>query len=119
MFTFNMFMSDLSDGDWATFGHFLVEMAEFDILTNQTLYKDKIQGYFLTAEQQQQDFSSETTYGFAATRAYVAYHDDRFLQYAIDSWNSGRDYTMSDANIKAARLPPKTVELISECNNGK
>jgi hypothetical protein len=62
---------------------------------------------------------SNRTYGFAATRAYVAYHDDVFLQYAFDSWNSGRSYTMSDADIKAARMPLKTVELIPECNNGK
>ncbi|KAK7438233.1 hypothetical protein VKT23_018164 [Stygiomarasmius scandens] len=126
--------SNLSDDDWATFGHFLVDMAEFDILTNQTLYKDKLQDYFLTTKQQKQNFSSEfhpiavavphldsklidgLTYGFAATRAYVAYHDDVFLQYALDSWNSGRDYTISDANIEAALMPPKTVELISECD---
>ncbi|KAJ7117069.1 hypothetical protein C8R44DRAFT_879584 [Mycena epipterygia] len=68
------------------------QMAEFDIVTNQRIYHDSLQ----------------RTYGYAAIRAYTAYQDPVFLQYANQSWSFGRAYTISQT---AGNLSTKDVPV--------
>ncbi|KAJ7438784.1 hypothetical protein B0H11DRAFT_2254290 [Mycena galericulata] len=44
-------------------------------------------------------------YGHAAARAYAAYKDPVFLDYAVQSWWYGRSYTLS-----SQKCPPEAAE---------
>ncbi|KAK7018002.1 hypothetical protein VNI00_018457 [Paramarasmius palmivorus] len=59
-------------------------LAEFDIATNQTRYRDKVANYFLTA------------------LAYVAYKDPTFLNLAKDAWDSNNNYVLSSTGVPPA-----------------
>ncbi|KAJ7577882.1 hypothetical protein C8J56DRAFT_362367 [Mycena floridula] len=81
------------------------QMATFDLLTNQTNYKDQLKTFFTMIAQTDSNFSFEEfiytglTYGYAAACAYAAYKDAAFLVWAQDNWNFGLDNTISQQQL--------------------
>ncbi|KAJ4497584.1 hypothetical protein C8R41DRAFT_732432, partial [Lentinula lateritia] len=91
---------------------FYSQLAEFDLIVNQTTYEDAVQNYFPLAEASRpgllddintnweiynftnKDFSAN---GYAAIRAYMIYNNDTFLAYAEECWNSNQAYALTDA----------------------
>ncbi|THV03949.1 hypothetical protein K435DRAFT_962088 [Dendrothele bispora CBS 962.96] len=104
------------DGEsYGSAGALYSQMAEFDLLFNQTKYRDQLKSYFPLAEQARSSFLDEFVYGYAATKAYVAYKDEEFLTYAEISWNSGNEYTLSDDNVASQSMPFKNFPISSSC----
>ncbi|KAK1234763.1 hypothetical protein PQX77_002027, partial [Marasmius sp. AFHP31] len=97
--------SNLSDTYWPH-GAFLALIADFDIFTNQTRYMRIAQERFLPALQQTTPDTIQ--YGYAATRAYLAYKDEGFLNIAKDYWASERNLTLSDADVESNSSPAKS-----------
>ncbi|KAL0577971.1 hypothetical protein V5O48_004007 [Marasmius crinis-equi] len=93
------------------YGEFLVQMADFDILTNQTRYKDVAQKQYLPAFQGFK--AKQSRYGYAATRAYLAYNDPTFLAIARDYWETARPLTLSEAEVLSGKSSAKTKVAIS------
>ncbi|KAF8183253.1 hypothetical protein K438DRAFT_1599821 [Mycena galopus ATCC 62051] len=89
------------------------EMAELDMITNQTQYEDTLQQDFSTTQETRPNFSAPETYGYAAVRAYVAYQNSVFLQYATQSWSFGNSYTISQTSTS---LAAKNFTLETSCN---
>ncbi|KAJ6544309.1 hypothetical protein B0H19DRAFT_999971 [Mycena capillaripes] len=111
-----------SDGQFAgeayiVAGIFYSQLADFDIATNQTLYQSVLQRYFVLAQANRANFSDELSYGHAAARAYAAYKDPIFLQYAVEAWWFGRTYTLSQDNVDVGRIPGKNFTIGSQCQD--
>ncbi|KAJ7617885.1 hypothetical protein FB45DRAFT_1034119 [Roridomyces roridus] len=70
------------------------EMADFDHITGQTKYEDTLDSLFGQTLGNRSLFSDPLTYGYAAIRAYAAYQNPIFLQYANESWTFGNEYTI-------------------------
>ncbi|KAK1230266.1 hypothetical protein PQX77_006641 [Marasmius sp. AFHP31] len=97
--------SNLIDTYWP-YGAFLATISDFDILTNQTRYKKIAQQRLLPALQKTTPNISQ--YGYAATRAYLAYRDEAFLDIAEDYWSSNRTLTLSDEDVQSRSSPAKS-----------
>ncbi|KAK1235268.1 hypothetical protein PQX77_001510, partial [Marasmius sp. AFHP31] len=93
-------------GTYSSHGEFLALIADFDIFTNQTRYKERVQRYFLPALQQTRP--DPNLYAQAATRAYLAYRDEAFLDIAKEYWASSRDVTLSDKDVQSRSSPAKS-----------
>ncbi|KAK7026524.1 hypothetical protein VNI00_015604 [Paramarasmius palmivorus] len=63
------------------------EMAEFDLLTRQTLFKDRLISKLNRTQDNGDTFLSKKSYGYVALRAYVAYEEDFFLEKAQEAWD--------------------------------
>ncbi|KAJ6559786.1 hypothetical protein B0H19DRAFT_1260480 [Mycena capillaripes] len=122
---------------WGVAGYFYSQMADFDIASNQTKYKDTLSQYFLRASTLRANFSDELyafswdsttrpdycsvsldyglSYGHAAIRAYAAYKDQIFLDHAVQSWWFGRSYTLSDAGISSGKSDAKEFPIEKQC----
>ncbi|KAK1233965.1 hypothetical protein PQX77_002842 [Marasmius sp. AFHP31] len=96
--------SNLSDSYWP-YGEILALIADFDIFTNQSRYKQIAQERFLAPLQQ--TTPNHNRYGYAATRAYLAYQDEGFLNLARKYWASNRSLTLSDADVQSRSSPAK------------
>ncbi|KAK1233832.1 hypothetical protein PQX77_002998 [Marasmius sp. AFHP31] len=122
LFTSTQPPSKLPDQYWP-YGEFLALIADFDIITNQTRYKQIVQERFLPALQRTtpdlvpvQDVDTllyrivgnKFRYGYAATRAYLAYQDEGFLTIAKDYWTSNRSLTLSDEDVQSRSSPAKS-----------
>ncbi|KAJ7798538.1 hypothetical protein B0H14DRAFT_3492427 [Mycena olivaceomarginata] len=115
------------------------EMAQFDMITNQTQYENILQQSFSRTQQTRPNFADEhvspeyffpflfiystvallqlnfgLTYGYAALQAYLAYQNSTFLQYAIQSWSFGRSLTLSQAGTT---LSGKNFTVLGSCND--
>ncbi|KAJ7923590.1 hypothetical protein B0H13DRAFT_2655064 [Mycena leptocephala] len=117
--------------DYIIAGNFYYQMAEFDIVSNGTQYRDALQRYFPLAQTNRGNFTDTLvsilsanpelfvhyglSYGYAAARAYVAYKDRVFLQYAVESWWFGRTYTLSQADIDAGKIGVKNFSVPALC----
>ncbi|KAK1224242.1 hypothetical protein PQX77_012864 [Marasmius sp. AFHP31] len=97
--------SDVFDKFWP-YGAFLALTADFDIFTNQTRYKRIAEERFLPTLQRTTPDTNQ--YGYAATRAYLAYKDEGFLNIAKDYWASERNLTLSDADVESNSSPAKS-----------
>ncbi|KAF8205423.1 hypothetical protein K438DRAFT_1579659, partial [Mycena galopus ATCC 62051] len=91
------------------------QMAEFDMVTNQTKYADTLKQYFLEAPHRQSNFSDLLAYGHAASRAYAAYNDSVFYDYAVQSWWFGQEYTLSSQEVAAGKTAVKNFTLVQQC----
>ncbi|KAK1215034.1 hypothetical protein PQX77_022384 [Marasmius sp. AFHP31] len=91
------------------YGELLARLADFDLLTNQTRYKDVAQKRYLPALERldPQAALRDRSYAYAATRAYLAYQDEGFLRIAKDYWNSSQRLTISQADVRSGDLPAK------------
>ncbi|KAK1221950.1 hypothetical protein PQX77_015240 [Marasmius sp. AFHP31] len=115
LFTSTQPPSNLSDQYWP-YGEFLALIADFDIITNQTRYKQIVQERFLPALQRttldtvivSTLIGSKLRYGYAATRAYLAYQDEGFLTIAKDYWASTKSFTLSDEDVQSRSSPAKS-----------
>ncbi|KAJ7832726.1 hypothetical protein B0H13DRAFT_2370794 [Mycena leptocephala] len=87
------------------------EMAEFDIATNQTTYQAVLEEYFPLAATGRTNFSDGAIFGRAAARAYVAYKNPTFLDYAVQSWWFGRAYTISPADAASGSISTKDFPI--------
>ncbi|KAJ7277179.1 hypothetical protein C8J57DRAFT_1308709 [Mycena rebaudengoi] len=95
-------------------------MAEFDLSTQQTRYKETLENHFPLAEEISSNFSDKLinyglSYGRAAAKAYSAYGTQNFLDYAIKSWWFGRKYTLSQDNISSGKTDVKDFPLTKLC----
>ncbi|KAJ7351404.1 hypothetical protein DFH08DRAFT_935093 [Mycena albidolilacea] len=98
------------------------EMAQFDMITNQTQYEIFLQQSFSRTQQARPNFADEqlraepatpVTYGYAAIQAYLAYQNSTFLEYAIQSWSFGRSLTLSQAGTT---LSGKNFTVLGSCD---
>ncbi|KAJ7827102.1 hypothetical protein B0H13DRAFT_2374018 [Mycena leptocephala] len=91
------------------------QMADFDDLTNQTMYEDQLLGFISAATKSQQDPAKPESVGHAAIRAYAAYKNPVFLELANESWAFARSYTISQANIASGSVLGKDFPLQLSC----
>ncbi|KAJ7837682.1 hypothetical protein B0H14DRAFT_3460012 [Mycena olivaceomarginata] len=97
-------------------GSFYGQMAEFDLITKQTMWEKSLKTYFQVA--QSAHVYHALTYGRAAALAYAAYKDQTFLDYAMQSWWFGRAYTLSQDDVSAGRISAKNLSPLQEvCQN--
>ncbi|KAJ7060915.1 hypothetical protein C8F01DRAFT_1141274 [Mycena amicta] len=106
-----------SDADYFIPAIFYSQLAAFDIATNGTQYQDSLTRYFSLAQTVSTNFSSTKMYGYAAAQAYIAYHDAVFLQYAVEAWNTGSKYTLSQADVDGGTMASslKNFPLAKTC----
>ncbi|KAJ6578275.1 hypothetical protein B0H19DRAFT_932063, partial [Mycena capillaripes] len=98
-------------------GQLYFQMAEFHIASNQTKYKDILKEYFLKAPQRSSNFADVFAYGHAGAITYIAYKDQVFLDYAIQSWWFGHTYTLTPQQVAAGKTDIKNFTIISQCQN--
>ncbi|EEB93405.1 hypothetical protein MPER_07941, partial [Moniliophthora perniciosa FA553] len=88
-------------------GNLYSQMAEFDLVTGGTKYRLRLKDLLGRTSAQLAKLEIEIpwglSYGYAAARAYAAYHDEEFLKLAEKSWSSGRAYTISQSDVDAER----------------
>ncbi|PBK60893.1 hypothetical protein ARMSODRAFT_897477 [Armillaria solidipes] len=104
-----------NDSTYETPGRLYAQMAEFDRLTNQTKYKDILKRYFAEAESFHPGHDVSASYGYAAARAYAVYQDPDFLDLAVTSWTSARQYTISKEQTASGTTGVKQFSLSSSC----
>ncbi|KAJ7260617.1 hypothetical protein C8J57DRAFT_1636635 [Mycena rebaudengoi] len=95
-------------------GSFYGQLAEFDLITEQTVYKKTLNTYFQVAQMAHANFSTTKTYGRAAALAYLAYKDQSFLDYAMQAWWFGRAYTLSQDDVSAGRISTKDLSPLQQ-----
>ncbi|KAK1233822.1 hypothetical protein PQX77_002988, partial [Marasmius sp. AFHP31] len=105
-FTSSQVLNQLPETYWP-YGEYLVVIANFDLFTNQTRYKQIAQQRFLPALRQ--TTPNLNRYGYAATRAYLAYQDEGFLEIAEDYWASNKSLTISDEDVQLRSSPAKST----------
>ncbi|KAL0571090.1 hypothetical protein V5O48_010872 [Marasmius crinis-equi] len=119
---FNLGGNGLFAGDSYHSALLYAQMAEFDLLSNGTRYKDQLARYLQTRKGETISTSSiqQTRYfldlGRAAVRAYAVYKDDTFLQLAEAWWQWARLWTVSDAAASSKAAPGKSAPLPSNCS---
>ncbi|KAJ7737526.1 hypothetical protein B0H16DRAFT_1571855, partial [Mycena metata] len=109
-------------------GDLYAQMALFDMATNRSKYENALGQYFKVVLQSGVNFSNSglthpfisdsLAFGHAAAHAYTAYgKNPTFLQYAVDSWWWGREYTLSKQAVSAGRFPGMNFTLVKICHN--
>ncbi|KAJ7511575.1 hypothetical protein B0H11DRAFT_1700112, partial [Mycena galericulata] len=97
-------------------GYLYSQMAEFDIITNQTKYEKTLEQNLDFIQKTRANFSDPTySFGHAAARAYTAYKNPIFLQYAVQSWWFGRAYTLSESDVSAGEIATKNFSISGVC----
>ncbi|KAJ8088909.1 hypothetical protein PM082_014155 [Marasmius tenuissimus] len=116
--TLNFMSLTFTDISWP-YGDLLAEMAQFDLFTSQTKYKDIVRKSYLRALQDVKPHHEfQLVYGYAASLAYRAYGDETFLKIAERIWNSGLSLTLTDSDIAAGRFEARNFAIASVCPNG-
>ncbi|KAJ7827744.1 hypothetical protein B0H13DRAFT_1917494 [Mycena leptocephala] len=106
------------DEAYVTAGHLYSFMAEFDIATNQTKYQSMLEKYWQLPQTMNAISNSSDPYPkIHAVKAYAAYKNPIFLQYAVDSWWFGRNRTLSQSDISAGRFSGKNYTIAKACQN--
>ncbi|KAK1218458.1 hypothetical protein PQX77_018856 [Marasmius sp. AFHP31] len=108
--------TNTSTTHWGTSGQLFMSMAEFDVATNGTQYRDKLLSYFPKAEVIQRGFLNHLIYGIAAAKAYAAYKDSAFLSWAETSWNSARPFVISDNDVQSGKALGKSTVIRESCS---
>ncbi|KAJ7249654.1 hypothetical protein C8J57DRAFT_1668616 [Mycena rebaudengoi] len=96
-------------------GRLYEQMAEFDLMTNQTRYRDFIEEKLNTTLGAHAGFGNDQAYGHASIKAYAAYKTKEFLDFAIQSWTYNRQYTLSQSDISSGQTPVKAFPLSKVC----
>ncbi|KAJ7132697.1 hypothetical protein C8R46DRAFT_1140582 [Mycena filopes] len=104
--------------DWGVAGNLYSQMADFDLAANQTKYRDALTAYFIQATKLRPNLSDPLAYGRAAVRAFTAYKDPVFLEYAVQPWAYAQTYTLSPEVLAAGQTDAsgKNFLLHAECN---
>ncbi|KAJ7798542.1 hypothetical protein B0H14DRAFT_2617804 [Mycena olivaceomarginata] len=114
------------DAGYGIAGNLYSQMAEFDIATNQTKYQSMLRQYLQLQEIKSANFSNPLTiakpkytlsFGHAAVKAYTAYNNRAFLQYAVDSWWFGKSQTLSQSDVSVGKIPGKNFSIPNVCQN--
>ncbi|KAF7368651.1 Glycoside hydrolase family 76 protein [Mycena venus] len=81
----------------------------------------RIMGCEITAPYASPIYSLQTlfsrTYGHAAIKAYAAYKNSVFLQYAVESWWFGRSRTLSQSDVSAGKIAGKNFTITKNCQS--
>ncbi|KAK7026416.1 hypothetical protein VNI00_015651 [Paramarasmius palmivorus] len=93
-----------------------VDMAEADKVKQQIQYKDWLKSFMQDDRRKSSVFSHSETYGHAAAQAYLAYNDAVFLDLAVEAWNRGRMYTLTDDGLADTAVKEPIVQQY--CNGG-
>ncbi|KAJ7238629.1 hypothetical protein C8J57DRAFT_1373493, partial [Mycena rebaudengoi] len=91
-------------------------MAEFDLMTNQTRYRDILEEKLGQTLGAHAGFSAPMAYGHASIKAYAAYKTKTFLDFAVQSWTFNRQYTLSQSDISSGRTSVKAFLLSTVCD---
>ncbi|EEB87853.1 hypothetical protein MPER_14628, partial [Moniliophthora perniciosa FA553] len=88
---------------------FYTQLAEFDIMTNQTKYEARVNAYFLNGNPCEKDLNEVALHfpeipcynlnGYAAARAYAAYRNNQVLDFAVRAWEWEKSYTLLDSGV--------------------
>ncbi|KAK7041894.1 hypothetical protein VNI00_008873 [Paramarasmius palmivorus] len=105
---------------------FFTQLAEFDIATNQTRYQDVVSDYFLSGPYakdiklvglftsfpnvvsvtdalsqlaRSEDIRYYNLNGYMALKAYIAYQDPKYLEFAVRAWEFERNFVVSDTGV--------------------
>ncbi|KAL0071995.1 hypothetical protein AAF712_000918 [Marasmius tenuissimus] len=108
------------DGNYGPIGRLFSQMAQFDMLTKQTVYKERLLDFFPQAEKFRPGFVHSSinwglSHSIAATQAFTAYSDPSFLEWAEQAWRGGEAYTLKEEELKTGRINGKNVTIRSEC----
>ncbi|KAJ6457598.1 hypothetical protein C8R45DRAFT_1110370 [Mycena sanguinolenta] len=104
-------------------GYLYSQMADFDIATDQTKYESILEKSFQLVDTPGTNFSNTyvrhygLSFGHAAAKAYTAYNNSVFLQYAVQSWWFGRGRTISESDIAAGKIAGKNFTITTTCEN--
>ncbi|KAK7025972.1 hypothetical protein VNI00_015802 [Paramarasmius palmivorus] len=81
--------------------NFYSQLAEFDIATNQTKYREWVSGYFLNGPPGYDNtpLYAITNLGYVALRAYMAYKDEKFLDFAVKSWEVIKQHAYLNSGV--------------------
>ncbi|KAJ7264366.1 hypothetical protein C8J57DRAFT_1718745 [Mycena rebaudengoi] len=100
-------------------GRLYEQMAEFDLMTNQTRYRDFLEEKLRLTLGSHAGFTADTydamAYGHASIKAYAAYKTKPFLDFAVQSWMLNRQYTLSQSDISSGQSPVKAFPLSKVC----
>ncbi|KAJ7231514.1 hypothetical protein C8J57DRAFT_1384809 [Mycena rebaudengoi] len=91
-------------------------MAEFDLMTNQTRYRDILKEKLGQTLGAHAGFSALVAYGHASIKAYAAYKTKTFLDFAVQSWTYNRQYTLSQSDISSGQTSYKAFPLSTVCD---
>ncbi|KAJ7238627.1 hypothetical protein C8J57DRAFT_1373483 [Mycena rebaudengoi] len=91
-------------------------MAEFDLMTNQTRYRDILEEKLRQTLGARAGFSNDMAYGHASIKAYAAYKTKTFLDFAVQSWTYNRQYTLSQSDISSGKTSVKAFPLSTICD---
>ncbi|KAJ7577871.1 hypothetical protein C8J56DRAFT_969940 [Mycena floridula] len=92
------------------------QMAAFDLVTKQTIYKGQLKALFTATAASNPGFKNELGYGYAATLAYSVYKDPQFLTWAQSIWQVGRNFALSADDIISGKIPAKNFTLEAACS---
>ncbi|KAL0567875.1 hypothetical protein V5O48_014116, partial [Marasmius crinis-equi] len=102
-------------------GIFYSQMAEFDLVRNQTQYKDKLLAFLQARDSEREAINpflrDGLTHGYAAARSYLAYQDPACLEYAINWWKWAQGWTITEAEVASGSVQGKDFTLQKECSN--
>ncbi|KAJ7211434.1 hypothetical protein C8J57DRAFT_1733343 [Mycena rebaudengoi] len=96
-------------------GRLYEQMAEFDLMTNQTQYRDILEEKLRLTLGAHAGFSADVAYGHASIKAYAAYKTKTFLDFAVQSWTYNRQYTLSQSDISSGKTSVKAFPLSTIC----
>ncbi|KAF7333682.1 Glycoside hydrolase family 76 protein [Mycena sanguinolenta] len=106
---------DLFDAEpFGITGNLYSQMADFDIATNQTKYESILEKSFQSVDTLGTNFSNPYV---GPAKAYTAYNNTVFLQYAVQSWWFGRGRTISESDIAAGKIAGKNFTITTTCEN--
>ncbi|KAJ7577933.1 hypothetical protein C8J56DRAFT_970024 [Mycena floridula] len=96
------------------------QMATFDGLTNQTIYRGQLKTLFNSVDTLLPNFSDSQVYrallyGYAAATAYAVYKDPAFLEWAQQSWQFGLNYTVLQHQLDGSQKSPRNITLMATC----
>ncbi|KAL0568591.1 hypothetical protein V5O48_013391 [Marasmius crinis-equi] len=97
------------------------QMAEFDLVTNQTRYKERVLGFLRARDREREVINpflrDGLAHGYAAARSYLAYNDSECLNYAINWWQWAERWTITDAEVASGSVEGKDFTLQSQCSD--
>ncbi|KAL0573483.1 hypothetical protein V5O48_008476 [Marasmius crinis-equi] len=92
-------------------------MAEFDLISGGTRYKDLLARFLKNRADETLGSTNSNALGHAAIRAYAAYKNETFLDFATAWWNWGLLFTVSDADVSAKQFAKKNITIPTSCSN--
>ncbi|KAJ7055334.1 hypothetical protein C8F01DRAFT_1160223, partial [Mycena amicta] len=102
------------DEPWGNTARLYYQLADLDMLTKQTTYRET-----LITQLKKTDLLDLNFTDVYPARAYQAYGDAEFLDYATQSWWYGRKFTLSASDISAGKIGSKAFAIQKQCAGGE